>query len=70
MSISPARFSFRHPRDVFKKTQLTLPYSVDEKLGVCHLMNLCISHTIKAVDAQYGPVTGCCKSIYVVFRAC
>ena len=28
-----------------EKAQLTLPYSVDERLGVCHLIDLRISHT-------------------------
>ena len=40
---------------------LIVLYSVDERLGVCHLVDLCISHTIKAFDAQHDPVTGCGK---------
>ena len=37
---------------------LLVLYSVDERLGVCHLVDLCISHTIKAFDAQHDTVTG------------
>ena len=40
---------------------LIVLYSVDERLGVCHLVDLRISHTIKAFDAQLDPVTGCGK---------
>ena len=51
-----------------KEAQLTLPYSVNERLGVCHLMDLCISHAIKGFDAQHDPVTGCGESINLVFH--
>ena len=42
-----------------KEAQLTLPYSVDMKQGVCHLIDLCISHTMKVFDTiKHNPVTG------------
>ena len=40
-------------------------YSVNERLGVCYLMDLCISHTIKAFDAKQDPVD---ESIDLVFH--
>ena len=43
-SISPAWFIFRHPKDVSYGAQLTLPYSVDKRLSVCHLMHMYILH--------------------------
>ena len=46
-TISPAWFIFK---DVSKEAQLTLPYGADERLGVCYLMDLFISNTIKAFD--------------------
>ena len=63
--VSPAWLIFRHPKDVPKEVQLTLPYCVDERLGFCHLMYLYISHTIKAFDAKHDlvPVVECGKSI-------
>ena len=45
-----------------------LPYSVEERLGVCHLIDLCISHTIKAFDTEHDPVTGCGESIDFVLH--
>ena len=66
--ISPSWLIFRHPKDVSKEAPLTLPYSVDERLGVCHLMDVCISHTINASDAKHDPVRGCGESIHLVFH--
>ena len=51
-----------------KEAQLTLPYSVDERQGVCHLMDLCISLTIKAFDTKHDPGTECSESINVIFH--
>ena len=51
--LSPALLIFRHSKDVSREAQLTLLYSVDERLGVCHLMDLCISHMINVFDAQH-----------------
>ena len=31
-------------------------YSVNKRLGVCHLMNLCISHSIKLIDTKHNPM--------------
>ena len=50
-------------KDVSKEAHLMLPDSVDERLGVCHLIDLCISHTIKAFDTNHDPVTECGKCI-------
>ena len=59
-SLSPAWLILRHSEGhASKEVQLTLPYSIDEGLGVCHLTDLCISHKTKAFDAQHDPVTGC-----------
>ena len=38
------------PKDVSQDVPLSLPYSVDKRLGVCHLMVVCIAHTIKGFD--------------------
>ena len=40
------------------ETQLALSYSIDEELGVCHLMDLCIAHITKAFDVKHDPVNG------------
>ena len=47
--------------NVYIFIHLIVLYSVDERLGVCQLVDLCKSHTIKAFDAQHDPVTGCGK---------
>ena len=69
-SISSAWLIFRHlmPNDVSREVKLTFPCSVDKRLGVCHLMGLCISPTTRAFDAKYDHVTRFSKSIYLVSR--
>ena len=54
--ISPAWLLFRHPKDVSKETQLTLPNTVDEGLGACHLVGPLVAYTNKSLDAKHNPV--------------
>ena len=54
--------------DVSNEVQLMLPYSVDERLGVCHRMDLCISHAIKLFDTKHYPVTGSGECTDLVFH--
>ena len=47
---------------------MTLPYSVDEGLGVCQVIDPFIAHTVKSLDVQHDPVAGCGKCIDLVFH--
>ena len=65
---------FRHPKDVSKEAQLTpgqltLPYSVDERLGfVISWICVFFTRSINVFDAQHDPVTRCGKSINLGFH--
>ena len=61
-------FVIWYSEDLPKETQLVLSYSVDEGLGVRHLMDSCIAYTIKTLNIQHDPITGCSECICLVFH--